>query len=126
MSELREAARQFHNLTQGDASVVIRPPSAEKRDAIVTAGERLRAALTAPEQPIPMILHCPKCHAQHIDAPCEPRSQGIGTEYVFWDNPPHRSHLCHYCGTIWRPADVCTTGVEKLETRGKADNWSPQ
>src|SRR5574340_600312 len=23
-----------------------------------------------------------------------------------WDNPPHRSHLCHGCGHIWRPADV--------------------
>jgi hypothetical protein len=48
-SELREAARQFHNLTQGDSSVIIRAPSAEKRDAIIAAGERLRAAL-APAQ----------------------------------------------------------------------------
>lgn len=44
-SELHEAARHFHNLTQGDPAVIIRPPSAEKRDAIVAAGERLRAAL---------------------------------------------------------------------------------
>lgn len=43
--ELREAARQFHNLTQGDSTVIIRAPSAAKRDAIVAAGERLRAAL---------------------------------------------------------------------------------
>lgn len=47
-SELREAARQFHNLTQGDSTVIIRAPSAEKRDAIIAAGERLRAALSAP------------------------------------------------------------------------------
>jgi hypothetical protein len=45
-AELREAARLFHNLTQGDPEVIIRPPSAEKRDAIVAAGERLRAAIT--------------------------------------------------------------------------------
>jgi hypothetical protein len=50
--DLREAARQFHNLTQGDPTVIIRPPSAEKRDAIIAAGERLRAALaTTPTQP---------------------------------------------------------------------------
>lgn len=48
-AELREAARQFHNLTQGDNEVIIRPPNAEKRDAIIAAGERLRAALAKQE-----------------------------------------------------------------------------
>jgi hypothetical protein len=38
-----------------------------------------------------------------------------------WDNPPHRSHFCHGCGTIWRPADVSTVGVAAIQTRGKAD-----
>jgi len=61
---------------------------------------------------IPMVLHCPSCGLQHIDAP----SPG-------WDNPPHRSHLCHGCGTIWRPADVPTVGVEAIQTRGVADTW---
>lgn len=65
--------------------------------------------------PINMILHCPSCHAQHIDAP-DDRSAG-------WANPPHRSHLCHECGTIWRPADVPTNGVARLETIGRADTW---
>ena len=63
---------------------------------------------------IPMVLHCPICHKQHIDAPNERRG---------WTNPPHRSHECRHCGTIWRPADVATTGVEKIETRGGADTW---
>ena len=45
--ELREAARQFHNLTQGDPEVIIRPPTFTKRDAIIAAGKRLRAALAA-------------------------------------------------------------------------------
>lgn len=64
--------------------------------------------------PIPMILFCPTCGGQHIDAP----SPG-------WDNPPHRSHLCAFCGYIWRPADVPTTGVAKIQTRGKFDPLSP-
>ncbi len=63
---------------------------------------------------LPMVLHCPVCHKQHIDKPNEARG---------WTNPPHRSHECQHCGTVWRPADVATTGVEGLETRGAADTW---
>lgn len=62
--------------------------------------------------PIPMILFCPYCGLQHIDAP-EP-DKG-------WTNPPHKSHLCHDCGHVWRPADVATTGVESLTTVGEKD-----
>jgi len=62
--------------------------------------------------PIPMILYCPACGVQHVDKPTET-----------WSNPPHRSHLCHACGCVWRPADVPTTGVAQLQTRGKADTW---
>lgn len=62
--------------------------------------------------PIPMVLYCPKCGVQHIDA----ASEG-------WDNPPHRSHLCHACGCVWRPADVPTTGVAAISTTGQADTW---
>lgn len=64
--------------------------------------------------PIAMILHCPVCHMQHIDEPDEESG---------WDNPPHRSHLCHGCGAIWRPADVTTTGVAAIKTSGSADTW---
>lgn len=64
--------------------------------------------------PIPMVLHCPGCGLLHVDAP-EPASG--------WENPPHRSHACHGCPTIWRPADVPTMGVAAIETRGKADTW---
>lgn len=65
--------------------------------------------------PIDMVLHCPNCGTQHIDSEelCE------GTS---WDNPPHRSHLCHACGHIWRPADVPTNGVKAVLTKGKADS----
>jgi hypothetical protein len=65
-------------------------------------------------EPIPMLLFCPSCYLQHVDAP-EP-----GTD---WTNPPHKSHLCRGCKTVWRPADVPTTGVLALATRGKADTW---
>lgn len=63
--------------------------------------------------PVDMLLFCPNCAAQHIDAPDE-RTQG-------WANPPHRSHLCHACGHIWRPSDVPTNGVATIKTKGEKD-----
>lgn len=69
-------------------------------------------------KPIDMVLHCPACGLQHIDAP------GMNSEFDnhTWTNPPHRSHLCHGCGHIWRPADVPTNGVQAITTRGKNDS----
>ncbi len=75
-----------------------------------------RAALAQAPAPIPMILHCPECGHQHIDAP-DPASG--------WTNPPHRSHLCGRCGCIWRPADVATAGVARISTAGADDTWRP-
>ena len=62
--------------------------------------------------PINMILHCPSCHKQHVDAP-----DGD------WTNPPHKSHLCHHCSTVWRPADVATNGVAYIQSAGTRDTW---
>lgn len=59
---------------------------------------------------VPMLLFCPNCEKQHIDEATET-----------WSNPPHRSHLCHFCGWIWRPSDICTTGVAELITKGTKD-----
>lgn len=67
--------------------------------------------------PIDMVLHCPVCGVQHIDAP-----EAAGHSPHGWHNPPHRSHLCHSCGYVWRPADVPTNGVLELKTKGKADS----
>lgn len=68
--------------------------------------------LAEAREPVPMILFCPKCGTRHIDQP-DPANG--------WDKHPHRSHLCASCGLIWRPADICTVGVEKIETRGRLD-----
>lgn len=65
--------------------------------------------------PIPMLLFCPRCGEQHLDAPDEAKG---------WANPPHRSHLCHDCGMIWRPCDALTIGVDRIQTFGSADTWS--
>lgn len=74
--------------------------------------------------PIDMVLHCPKCGMQHIDEP-EAFNPDRHNETTFpagaWTNPPHRSHLCHRCNYIWRPADVPTNGVAAVKTKGKND-----
>lgn len=87
------------------------------------------AALTAQveqaAQPIDMVLHCPACGMQHVDAP----SPTDGQNLRMWSNPPHKSHLCRPedggCGHIWRPADVPTNGVAAIKTKGKADSRHP-
>ncbi|MCA8326238.1 helix-turn-helix domain-containing protein [Burkholderia cepacia] len=93
------------------------------------AKERAGALLAAQQpEPIDMLLFCPECGEQHVDAP-EPADADIDVDGTVisstdeWTNPPHRSHLCHACGTIWRPADVPTNGVASIQTRGKADTW---
>ncbi len=68
----------------------------------------------APE-PIDMIIFCPACDVQHIDAP-EPENG--------WDNPPHTSHLCHACLIVFRLADVPTNGVKTIKTKGSRDTWT--
>lgn len=51
--------------------------------------------------PIPMILACPACGARHVDA-------------GRWATRPHHTHACQHCGVVWRPAVVCTVGVQFL------------
>ncbi|WP_208455243.1 DUF3850 domain-containing protein [Burkholderia gladioli] len=79
--------------------------------------------LAANPKPIPMLLFCPRCGTQHIDAPEDAECDGEVVHSAGWSNPPHRSHLCHACGCIWRPADVATVGVASIKTHGKADTW---
>ena len=51
--------------------------------------------------PVPMRLHCPDCHALHID-------EG---EFA---KKPHHTHACQHCGNVWRPAVEPTFGVRFL------------
>ena len=98
------------------------------------SAKKLREAVdkVMPTEPaaIPMILHCPKCGVQHVDEPEDGFHEGqdavSGSWSSGWDNPPHRSHLCHGCGCIWRPADVATEGVRAIATKGAADTWSTE
>ncbi|MES2634077.1 MAG: hypothetical protein V4669_13970 [Pseudomonadota bacterium] len=93
---------------------------------------RIQALAATPEiaAPIDMVLHCPKCGLQHIDGPegqfypghTAEESTAVNDAYGEWKNPPHRSHLCHGCSHIWRPADVPTNGVAAVKTVGKADS----
>lgn len=89
-----------------------------RADKVRQAADRLEQQSEQLARAIPMVLHCPRCGAQHIDEP-----KGA------WTNPPHRSHECQGCGLNWRPADVPTVGVRTVETVGKADNpksdWAP-
>jgi hypothetical protein len=81
--------------------------------------------------PVDMVLFCPRCGTQHVDAPEDVdlfRSTMLQIGGLReanpkpWTNPPHKSHLCHTCGCIWRPADVPTNGVQALKTRGANDS----
>lgn len=75
--------------------------------------EQILKNFRSEQQPIDLIIFCPRCGNQHIDQ--EQPEKG-------WNNPPHKSHQCHFCHFIWRVADVPTNGVAYLETAGKSDS----
>jgi hypothetical protein len=96
------------------------------RDNLDRLHDALSKGKEGRDDPVKMILFCPACGEQHIDAP-----EGTGTfdgpgnnirEIMIWTSPPHRSHLCDACGHIWRPADVPTEGVASIATAGKNDS----
>ncbi len=133
-------AKRILDWIENEQSNVILVP--EDRDLLrdIVSGRILLLAA-----PIDMVLHCPYCHEQHIDKAGPPTYMGreiTVSEYngllreaavggvmgvsglkAEWKNPPHKSHLCAFCGCIWRPADVCTNGVADARTKGEADNW---
>lgn len=98
-------------------NVSLYPTSGPERNARI---DRLIARAGSGQTPIPMILHCPSCGLQHVDAP-----DIYSGKYEAWTNPPHKSHLCRPedggCGSIWRPADIPTEGVAEIKTKGSAD-----
>lgn len=96
---------------EGPAAAMACSLSEDRQSAVFSAREAAIYVEAASMTPIDMVLYCPACGVQHIDAP-EPG----------WSNPPHRSHRCHGCGHIWRPADVPTNGVAAVKTKGKNDS----
>jgi hypothetical protein len=84
---------------------------------LTATGVYVRAVLNGREQMsvVPMLLFCPRCRLQHVDAP-QPEKN--------WTNQPHRSHECQGCGHVWRPSDTYTTGVANIATKGKADGYA--
>lgn len=70
--------------------------------AVTRVTEGLIKLSHALEKPVDMILYCPECGTQHIDKP-DPSMN--------WLNPPHRKHLCLYCGHLWKPSYMNTNGV---------------
>jgi len=97
---------------KGDAAFIA---CADFSKAVATA---LASPQPATVEPIDMVLRCPKCGLQHVDG----HDARAEIEPGYWTNPPHRSHLCHGCAWVWRPADVPTNGVAAIKTKGKADS----
>lgn len=79
--------------TDPERFVTIIKSRCEEIEAAYRADRAERAA------PIDMVLFCPNCGKQHVDAPepdLGPSKDGSG-DMPLWSNPPHRSHLCHDC-----------------------------
>lgn len=70
-------------------------------ERIVNLAELVRVLAPHVMSPVPMLLACPACDVKHVD-------EGE------WATRPHRTHLCHACGSLFRPALVPTVGVAAL------------
>lgn len=72
------------------------------REKFFDRGSFTRCVVMKLDEPVPMILLCPKCGEKHVD-------KGIwGTTRI------HRTHLCAKCGETWRPFPHATVGVEDV------------
>lgn len=116
LSTLEEMGLRRHGLTVGSPSQL----SDVFRQGVAWV---LSQQAAQPVPPIDMVLHCPKCGLRHVDeAEGEGDDEATTQRLDVWRNPPHRSHLCHGCGHIWRPADVPTNGVAAIKTHGTNDS----
>jgi hypothetical protein len=97
----------------------------------ITTLNSIPAASSDKGEAVDMVLYCPKCGFQHIDAPeidildIQLVNAGMPDADRSWTNPPHKSHLCHKCNHIWRPSDNPTNGVERTKS-GKDADTAPQ
>lgn len=121
-SERYLAIREGHFNADSEAYFEARPHRDTPQNRRIFYAGHCKGYDAAMEKPIDMVLFCPNCGKQHIDAPDDhPELRDI--HKAPWTNPPHRSHLCHECGCIWRPADVPTNGVAAITTKGQKDTW---
>lgn len=107
-AKLEDLAEAIESASHGYAWTCEYPENATLAKAI---DQLFTAAHPATAAPIPMLLHCPMCHARHID-------EG---EFA---TKAHHTHACQgfvveegkrfRCGHVWRPAIVATVGVEAL------------
>lgn len=81
---------------------------------------------------IDMIIFCPKCGHQHVDREETDKEYTDrlhesswwelgGDKPKRWDNPPHKSHLCHHCRNVFRLCDIETNGIKNIKTHGESD-----
>lgn len=133
IKDLREIADVVKEAADFLGTIVEQLPRQPLVDELGGCAHWLRETAADLERPIDMVLHCPKCGEQHIDAAetdakyAEKLHESSwwelgGDKPERWTNPPHRTHLCHSCGHRWRPADVATNGVAAVKTRGKDDD----
>ncbi len=127
MARLRQAAQQALEALE---LAHMDSPTALESDAIYA----LRAALEQPEQE-PVAWNSVGATSLEFETECLDGTRFLNvvempSHAVRWrivapprrTGLPHRSHLCHGCGHIWRPADVPTNGVVATKTKGKADS----
>lgn len=60
-------------------------------------------------KPVPLVLYCPECGAQHVDA-------------GEWATRPHKTHQCQSCKAEWRPFLYATVGVIDNAIQAKPDS----
>jgi hypothetical protein len=96
--------------------------------ALVQSGMRKCAyanPATPGREPVAMLLYCPRCQMQHVDAADteEEYTRKLhesawwelgGEKPARWTNPPHATHTCKGCGLNWRPSNAPTVGVAAI------------
>lgn len=133
----RYDAMRLHDMTadQRMRNTTASPEQIESWKKVVEETRERITLIPGEHIPIPMILFCPNCGLQHVDREEPHKSHcaisihntigdgaGVHCTCDRWTNPSHMIHLCAKCKHVWRPADVPTTGVVEIATRGGRDS----
>ena len=72
------------------------------RDKLDERGAFHRRLVLRLDAPVPKVLLCPNCGKNHVDK-------------GYWATTRvHRTHLCEHCGTLFKPFEFATVGVEHV------------